>query len=79
LRVLFERKLADGMGMSCEGGPLGSLMVPLTWTDRGPAGARTPLTYEVVVELAEVVAAVKGDTGGDVVDLPGASADHLVR
>jgi hypothetical protein len=63
LRVLFERKLADGMGLSCEGGPLGSLMVPLTWTDRGPAGASTLLTYEVVVGLAEVVAAVKGRHG----------------
>ena len=32
--MLFERKLAGGLGVSCEGGPLGSLMVPLTWTDR---------------------------------------------
>jgi hypothetical protein len=63
LRVLFERKLADGVGLSCEGGPLGSLMVPLNWTDRCPAGASTPLTYEVVVELAEVVAAVKARHG----------------
>ena len=57
--MLFERKLVDGVGLSCEGGPLGSLMVPLNWTDRWPAGASTPLTYEVLVELAEVVAAVK--------------------
>ena len=59
LRVLFERRLADGVALSCEGGPLGSLMVPLSWTDRGPAGATTPLTYEVVIALAEVVSAVK--------------------
>ena len=39
LRVLFERKLAGGRAVSCEGGPLGSLMVPLAWTDRGPAAA----------------------------------------
>ncbi len=57
--MLFERKLAGGVGLSCEGGPLGSLMVPLNWTDRCPAGASMPLTYEVVVELAEVVAALK--------------------
>jgi hypothetical protein len=63
LRVLFERRLADAVGLSCEGGPLGSLMVPLNWTDRCPAGASTPLTYEVVVELAEVVAAVKARHG----------------
>jgi hypothetical protein len=41
--VLFERKLAGGLAVSCEGGPLGSLMVPLAWTDRGPAAADAPL------------------------------------
>jgi Family of unknown function (DUF5372) len=59
LRVLFERRLAGGLALSCEGGPLGSLMLPLVWTDRGPASASAPLSYEVLVELAEVVAAVK--------------------
>jgi hypothetical protein len=34
-------------------------MLPLVWTDRGPAAASAPLSYEVLVELAEVVAAVK--------------------
>jgi len=58
LRVLFERRLAGGLAFSCEGGPLGSLMLPLVWTDRGDAAA-APLSYEVLVELAEVVAAVK--------------------
>ena len=33
--MLFERRLAAGLAVSCEGGPLGSLMLPLTWTDRG--------------------------------------------
>jgi hypothetical protein len=59
LPVLFERNLAHGVALSCEGGPLGTLMVPLSWTDRGPAGASVPLTYEVLVDLAEVVSAVK--------------------
>jgi hypothetical protein len=58
LRVLFERKLASGVAVSCEGGPLGSLMVPLAWTDRGPAAAGAPLTYEVLVELAVVISAI---------------------
>src|SRR4029453_9058206 len=52
LRVLFERKLATGPAVSCEGGPLGSLLLPLVWTDRGPAAASMPLSYEVLVELA---------------------------
>ena len=58
LRVLFERKLACGMAVSCEGGPLGSLMVPVTWTDRGPAVAQAPLTYEVLIDLAGVISAI---------------------
>jgi hypothetical protein len=57
LRVLFERKLAAGPAVSCEGGPLGSVMLPLAWTDRGPAAADRPLTYEVLIELAAVIAA----------------------
>jgi hypothetical protein len=63
LRVLFERKLAGGLAVSCEGGPLGSLMLPVTWTDRGAAAAAAPLTYEVLIELAGVVSAVKARHG----------------
>jgi hypothetical protein len=63
LRVLFERKLAGGLAVSCEGGPLGSLMVPVTWTDRGALAADAPLTYEVLIELAGVVSAVKSRHG----------------
>ena len=58
LRVLFERKLADGLAVSCEGGPLGSVMLPLSWTDRGPAAAQAPLTYEVLINLAAEISAV---------------------
>jgi len=43
LRVLFERKLPSGLAVSCEGGPLGSALLPLAWTDRGPAAADRPL------------------------------------
>jgi hypothetical protein len=38
-------------------------MVPLSWTDRCPAGAGTPLTYEVVMDLAEVVSAIQARHG----------------
>jgi len=58
LRVLFERKLAGGLAVSCEGGPLGSLMVPLAWTDRGVPAADAPLTYEVLIDLARVISAI---------------------
>jgi len=59
LRVLFERKLAGGLAVSCEGGPLGSVMLPVSWTDRGLPGADAPLTYEVLIELAGVASAVR--------------------
>jgi hypothetical protein len=60
LRVLFERKLPSGLAVSCEGGPLGSVMLPLAWTDRGPGAADGPLTYEVLIGLAEVISAADG-------------------
>ena len=56
--MLFERKLPGGVAVSCEGGPLGSLMVPLSWTDRGPAAADAPLTFEVLADLAGVISAI---------------------
>jgi hypothetical protein len=55
---LYERRLAGGLAFSCEGGPLGSLMLPVEWTDHGPAAASMPLSYEVLFELAEAIAAV---------------------
>ena len=64
LRVLFERKLPSGLAVSCEGGPLGSVMLPLAWTDRGPAVAEAPLTYEVLIELAGVISAAGGRHAG---------------
>ncbi len=56
--MLFERRLPSGLAVSCEGGPLGTVMLPLVWTDRGPAAASMPLSYELLVELAAVVSAV---------------------
>jgi len=64
LRVLFERKLAGGLAVSCEGGPLGSVMLPLAWTDRGTGPAGAPLTYEVLIDLAGVITVIKPRHGG---------------
>ena len=63
LRVLFERKVAGGLAVSCEGGPLGSLLVPLAWTDRGVPAADAPLTFEVLIELAGVISAISPRRG----------------
>ncbi len=57
LRVLFERKVAGEMMVSCAAGPQGSVMLPLAWTDRGPEAADGPLTFEVLVDLAAVISA----------------------
>ena len=59
LRVLFERHYkATGLSLCCEGGPAGTVMLPVAWTDRGkPAGQRA-LGYEELVELAELVHAL---------------------
>lgn len=64
LRVLFERKLADGLAVSCEGGPLGSVMVPLAWTDRRPVASDGSLTYEALADHAAVVVAVSARRAG---------------
>ena len=37
-------------------------MLPLAWTDRGPAAAEAPLTYEVLADLAGVISAVQSAT-----------------
>ena len=63
LRVLFERKLGDGLAVSCEGGPVDSVLLPVSWTDRGGPAADGLLTYEVLIELAGVISAVKSRHG----------------
>ena len=68
LRVLFERRLAAGLAVSCEGGPLGSLMLPLAWTDRGEVAADGPLTYEVLVSLAADLPDAGGFLAGSLVE-----------
>jgi len=59
LRVLFERRYqVTGLAFCCEGGPLGSVMLPITWTDRAePPGAQA-LGFEQLVELAALVGAL---------------------
>ena len=54
--MLFERRYkATGPAFCCEGGPLGSVMLPVAWTDRALPGSPRPLGYEQLVELAELV------------------------
>jgi hypothetical protein len=59
LAVLFERRLPWGRLYVCEG-PLGSIGIPEGATDRGPEPAERPLSFEVLVGLVAVVAALSG-------------------
>jgi hypothetical protein len=67
LRVLFERRRGAGRVYVCEGGPLGSVTLPEGATDRAAPAVERPLTYELLVELGAVVAALRGSCrpGGD--------------
>ena len=59
LRVLFERRYkATGLALWCEGGPAGTVMLPVAWTDRGKPPAEQALGYEELVELAALVGAL---------------------
>ena len=59
LRVLFERRYqAGGLALCCEGGSLGSVMLPVDWTDRGRPAASGVVGFEELIELAALVRAL---------------------
>jgi hypothetical protein len=58
LKIIFERQRADGLLYICEGGALGTVGVPARWTNLGPPSADSALSYEVLAELAAVMAAL---------------------
>ena len=59
LSILFERKRPEGLLYVCEGGPLGTVGLPVAWTSLSEPAAGRPLTIEVLVELAALVKALK--------------------
>ncbi|MHB8339802.1 MAG: DUF5372 family protein [Mycobacteriales bacterium] len=66
LRVLFERRgKTTGLAFSCEGGPLGSVMLPVEWTDRGSPAGPQPLGFEELVALASLVRALATRQGSE--------------
>jgi hypothetical protein len=58
--VLFSKRRAGRLVFVCEGGPLGRVTVPVSWTDRGPACAANRLTVEGLVELDTLVKVLEG-------------------
>jgi hypothetical protein len=63
LVVLSQSRCAAGRGDVCGGGPFGDVARPEDATDRGPEPADGPLSFEVLVELAALVAAFGGAWG----------------
>ena len=62
LDVLFVRRVAGGRVYVCDAGGGRNVALPEAATDRGPAPAERPLTFEVLVGLAAVLAAVSAST-----------------
>jgi hypothetical protein len=58
LEVLYVRRLATGCVYVCDGGGGRNVALAEEATDRGPEPAERPLTFEVLVELVAVVAAL---------------------
>jgi hypothetical protein len=56
LEVLYVRREAAGRVYVCDGGGGRNVKLDEAATDRGPERAERPLTFEVLVELAAVVA-----------------------
>lgn len=60
--ILFERtyrSIPIGRVYVCDGGRLGNVTLPESFTDRGTPAAAPPLTAEVVTDLAAVVSALR--------------------
>ena len=60
LEVMGRERRGGRACLRCVGGPLGSLVVPVEWTDLVAPVTSAPLTYEVLVELAAAVRAITG-------------------
>jgi hypothetical protein len=60
LGVLYVRRVAAGWMYVCDGGNGRNVKLDEAATDRGPVPAGRPLTFEVLVEVAAVIAALGG-------------------
>jgi hypothetical protein len=60
--VLFERTYRHsplGRVYVCDGGTLGNVTLPESFTDRGAPPAARPLTTDVIIDVAAVVSALR--------------------
>jgi len=60
VEVLYVRREAAGRMYVCDGGGGRNVKLDEGATDRGPVPAERPLTFEVLVELAAMIAELGG-------------------
>ena len=58
--VLFTKRRAGRLVFVCEGGPLGRVTVPVSWTERGPVGSVNRLSVDRLVELDTLLTVLGG-------------------
>ncbi len=63
LEVLYVRRFPAGRVYVCDAGDGRNVALDEAATDRGPEPADRPLTFDVLVELAVVLAALGGVAG----------------
>lgn len=60
VEVLYVRRCGGELVFVCDGGRFGGVSLPESATDRGPGPADRPATFELLVDLVGVVAALGG-------------------
>ena len=58
--VLFTKRRAGRLVFVCEGGPLGRVTVPESWTERGPVASVKRLSVDRLVELDTLMTVLGG-------------------
>jgi hypothetical protein len=64
LRVLGQQRGPRGLELDCDGGRLGRVRLPATWTDRVPPEAGGRVSVRVLAELAAEMAAITARHAG---------------
>ena len=58
--VLFTKRRVGRLVFVCEGGPLGRVTVPESWTDRGQVPSANRLSVDRLVELDTLLTVLRG-------------------
>jgi hypothetical protein len=64
LRVLGHQRSDRGLELDCDGGDLGRVRLPATWTDRVPAVAGGRVSADGLADLAAVMTAISSRHAG---------------